>query len=170
MEMLNDSQNEMEFKDDSRSTISPISTSSIDTSSTCERKLKIESNIQVYTSVRQVTKRELAQNFSINNDYEHPEYKSLKNSIRLFTKELKRLEGFSSVVLCSGVLTSSVFMECGSWKRISVSFNGKHGFNLSIETFLTLPWISISKYLSFLALTAYGPRKTGYSEELITLL
>ncbi|GFU31845.1 hypothetical protein NPIL_611151 [Nephila pilipes] len=79
MEMLNDSQNEMEFKDDSRS---PISTSSIDTSSTCERKQKIESNIQVYTSVRQVTKRELAQNFSIHNDYEHPEYKSLKNSIR----------------------------------------------------------------------------------------
>ncbi|GFT16960.1 hypothetical protein NPIL_185961 [Nephila pilipes] len=95
MEMLNDSQNEMEFKDDSRftiSTISSISTSSIDTSSTCERKQKIESNIQVYTSVRQVTKRELAQNFSIHNDYEHPEYKSLKNSIRLFTKELKRLE------------------------------------------------------------------------------
>ncbi|GFT63242.1 hypothetical protein NPIL_83671 [Nephila pilipes] len=67
MEMLNDSQNEMEFKDDSRSTI--ISTSSIDTSSTCERKQKIESNIQVYTSIRQVTKRELAQNFSIHNDY-----------------------------------------------------------------------------------------------------
>ncbi|GFT33551.1 hypothetical protein NPIL_1291 [Nephila pilipes] len=78
-------QNEMEFKDDSRSTISPISSissSSIDTSSTCERKQKIESNIQVYTSIRQVTKRELAQNFSIHNDYEHPEYKSLKNSIR----------------------------------------------------------------------------------------
>ncbi|GFT25435.1 uncharacterized protein NPIL_519691 [Nephila pilipes] len=89
MEMLNDSQNEMEFQDDSRSTISPISsissisTSSIDTSSTCERKQKNESNIQVYTSVRQVTKRELAQNFSIHNDYEHPEYKSLKNSIRI---------------------------------------------------------------------------------------
>ncbi|GFU43348.1 hypothetical protein NPIL_494931 [Nephila pilipes] len=87
MEMLNDSQNEMEFLDDSRSTISPISsissisTSSIDTSSTCERKQKIESNIQVYTNVRHVTKRELAQNFSIHNDYEHPEYKSLKNSI-----------------------------------------------------------------------------------------
>ncbi|GFU48911.1 hypothetical protein NPIL_263011, partial [Nephila pilipes] len=98
MEMLNDSQKETEFKDDSRSTISPISSississSSIDTSSTCERKQKIESNIQVYTSVRQGTKRELAQNFSIPNDYEHPEYKSLKNSIRLFTKELKRLE------------------------------------------------------------------------------
>ncbi|GFU26367.1 hypothetical protein NPIL_416381 [Nephila pilipes] len=91
MEMLSDSQNEMEFKDDSRSTISPISSSSIDTSSTCERKQKIESNIQVYTNIRQVTKRELAQNFSIHNDYEHPEYKSLKNSIRLFTKELKRL-------------------------------------------------------------------------------
>ncbi|GFS28743.1 hypothetical protein NPIL_300321 [Nephila pilipes] len=85
--MLNDSQNEMEFKDDSRSTISPISSississSSIDTSSNCERKQKIESNIQVYASIRQVTKRELAQNFSIHNDYEHPEYKSLKNSI-----------------------------------------------------------------------------------------
>ncbi|GFS56531.1 hypothetical protein NPIL_663371 [Nephila pilipes] len=97
MEMLNDSQNEMEFTDDARSTISPvssissISTSSIDTSSTCERKQKIESNIQVYTSVRQVTKRELTQNFSIHNDYEHAEYKSLKNSFRLFTKELKRL-------------------------------------------------------------------------------
>ncbi|GFU43234.1 hypothetical protein NPIL_644121 [Nephila pilipes] len=88
MEMLNDSQNEMEFKDDSRSTISPISSfssissSSIDTSTTCERRQKIESNIQVYTSVRQVTKRELAPNFSIHNDYEHPEYKSHKNSIR----------------------------------------------------------------------------------------
>ncbi|GFS95176.1 hypothetical protein NPIL_199101, partial [Nephila pilipes] len=48
--------------------------------------------IQVYTSIRQVTKRELAQHFSIHNDYVHPEYKSLKNPIRLFTKELKRLE------------------------------------------------------------------------------
>ncbi|GFT36161.1 hypothetical protein NPIL_676531 [Nephila pilipes] len=92
MEMLNDSQNEMVFQDDSRSTISSISTSSIDTSSTCQRKQKIESNIQVLTSVRQVTKRELAQNFSIHNDYEHPKYKSFKNSIRLFTKELERLE------------------------------------------------------------------------------
>ncbi|GFU39745.1 hypothetical protein NPIL_233261, partial [Nephila pilipes] len=90
MEMLNDSQNEMEFKDDSRSTI--ISTSSIDTSSTCERKQKIESNIQVYTSIRQVTKRELAKNFFIHNDYEHAEYKSLKNSTRFFNEELKRLE------------------------------------------------------------------------------
>ncbi|GFS98161.1 hypothetical protein NPIL_46481, partial [Nephila pilipes] len=96
--MLKDSQNEMEFKDDSRTTISPISSississNSIDTSSTFERKQKIESNIQVYTSIRQVTKRELAQNFSIHNDYEHPEYKSLKNSIRLFNEELKRLE------------------------------------------------------------------------------
>ncbi|GFT65979.1 hypothetical protein NPIL_496501 [Nephila pilipes] len=84
-EMLNDSQNEMEFKYDSRPSISPISsissisTSSIDTISTCERKQKIESNIQVYKSVRQVAKRELAQNFSIHNDYEHLEYKSLKN-------------------------------------------------------------------------------------------
>ncbi|GFT96096.1 hypothetical protein NPIL_65601, partial [Nephila pilipes] len=98
MEMLNDSQNEIESKYDSRSTISPISiissitSSSINISSTCERKQKIKSNIQVYTSIRQVTKRELAQNFSIHNEYEHPEYKSIKNSIRLFTKELKRLE------------------------------------------------------------------------------
>ncbi|GFU12074.1 hypothetical protein NPIL_34781, partial [Nephila pilipes] len=52
--MLNDSQNEMEFQDDSISTISPISfissisTSSIDTSSTCEREQQIESNIQSY--------------------------------------------------------------------------------------------------------------------------
>ncbi|GFS89671.1 hypothetical protein NPIL_387081, partial [Nephila pilipes] len=95
--MLSDSQNEMEFKDDSKSTISPISsiysisTSSIDTCSTCERKQKIESNIQANTSVRQVIKRELPQNFSIHNDYEHREYKSLKNSMRLF-KKLKRLD------------------------------------------------------------------------------
>ncbi|GFT11158.1 hypothetical protein NPIL_364001 [Nephila pilipes] len=87
MEMLNDSQNEMEFKDDSRFSISSLSTSS-----TCERKQQIESNIQTYTSVRQVTKRERAQNFSIHNYHEHPEYKSLKNSIRLFNEELKRLE------------------------------------------------------------------------------
>ncbi|GFT77985.1 hypothetical protein NPIL_302581, partial [Nephila pilipes] len=45
----------MEFKDDSRFSISLISSSSIDTSSNCERKQKIESNIQVYTSIRQVT-------------------------------------------------------------------------------------------------------------------
>ncbi|GFT70316.1 hypothetical protein NPIL_66881 [Nephila pilipes] len=89
MEMLNDSQNEMEFKDDSRSSISSISTSSIDTSSTCEGKQQIESNIQSYTRIRQNTKREPAQNFSIHNDYEHPEYKSLKNSIRLFIEETR---------------------------------------------------------------------------------
>ncbi|GFS61614.1 hypothetical protein NPIL_394401 [Nephila pilipes] len=83
MEMLNDSQNEMEFKDDSRFYISSISTRSIDTSSTCERKQQIESKIQTYTRIHQDTKRELVQNSSIHNDNEYPEYKSLKNSIRL---------------------------------------------------------------------------------------
>ncbi|GFS79607.1 hypothetical protein NPIL_121831 [Nephila pilipes] len=54
MEMLNDSQNEMEFKDDSRSSISSISTSSIDTSSTCERKQRLNQrskSIQVYVKL-----------------------------------------------------------------------------------------------------------------------
>ncbi|GFT49082.1 hypothetical protein NPIL_421811 [Nephila pilipes] len=88
--MLNDSQNEMEFRDDSRSSFSSISISSIDTSSTCERKKQIESKIQTYTRIRQDTKLELAQNFSIHNDYEHPEYKSLKNSIKLFNEELRK--------------------------------------------------------------------------------
>ncbi|GFT70321.1 hypothetical protein NPIL_676111, partial [Nephila pilipes] len=48
---------------------------------------QISKSIQVYVKLP-----EHAENFSIHNDYEHPEYKSLKNSIRLFTKELKRLE------------------------------------------------------------------------------
>ncbi|GFT87671.1 hypothetical protein NPIL_458891, partial [Nephila pilipes] len=89
MEMLNDSQNEMEIKDDSRPSISSVSTSLIDTSSTCERKQQIESNIQSYTRIHQDTKRELAQNFSIHNDYEHPEYKTSRIQSG---EELKGLE------------------------------------------------------------------------------
>ncbi|GFS91392.1 hypothetical protein NPIL_370331 [Nephila pilipes] len=146
MEMLNDSQNEMEFKDDSRSTISPISsisTSSIDTSSTCERKQKIESNIQVYTTVRQVTKCELAQNFSIHNDYEHRNIKASRIQSGYSLKNLKDSRELTSVcypqILMRRMLKllKSIFLpQTKQWYKLS----RKGLLQLDIDIRLTFNW------------------------------
>ncbi|GFT98893.1 hypothetical protein NPIL_644091 [Nephila pilipes] len=82
MEMNNNLHNEMDYNDDSRSTISSISANSVDTSSPCERKQKIELQIRNKTRIRADCKSELAHNFSIHKDIEHPDYKSSLNAIK----------------------------------------------------------------------------------------
>ncbi|GFT69938.1 hypothetical protein NPIL_483301 [Nephila pilipes] len=67
MEMIYDQQNEMDFNDDSSSTISSISTKSDDTSSPCHKRKKIEKEIQQYATQREDTKTALnmMRNFQI---------------------------------------------------------------------------------------------------------
>ncbi|GFU15715.1 hypothetical protein NPIL_55331 [Nephila pilipes] len=78
MEMNNDQQNERDYNEDSRSTISSISAKSDDPNSPCKRKQNVELQIQNMADGERFRSR-LAHNFSIYKDYERPEYKDALN-------------------------------------------------------------------------------------------
>ncbi|GFT37415.1 hypothetical protein NPIL_67221 [Nephila pilipes] len=88
METNNDQQNEMDYNEDSRSTISSISAKSNDTKSPCKRKQKVELQIRNLAELRERFGSRLARNFSIHKDCEHPDYKGALYVIRIQDKEL----------------------------------------------------------------------------------
>ncbi|GFT29563.1 hypothetical protein NPIL_185391 [Nephila pilipes] len=71
METNKDQQYEMDYNEDSRSTISSISANSDDTSSPCKRKQKVELQIRNLVELRETFRSKLAHSFSIHKDYEH---------------------------------------------------------------------------------------------------
>ncbi|GFT48545.1 hypothetical protein NPIL_286141 [Nephila pilipes] len=92
MDTNNDQQNEMDYNEDSRSTISSISAKSEDTSSSCKRKQLVELQIRNLVELREIFRSKLDHSFYIHKDYEHPDCRCARYAIEFQDKELKRLE------------------------------------------------------------------------------